>query len=75
MSGRVKLPIADIMAWEEGKLSPSRTLHLFSKVIKGGYASHLQGVYGRTAKNLVSSGLLTKKGEITAEAKRILKRK
>lgn len=53
-----------ITAWENGELSDEDTLGLFSQLIKEGTAWTLQGVYGRTAANLISNGLISQDGTV-----------
>lgn len=53
-----------IIAYEQGELTDSQTLHLFGTLIKTGMLNYLQGHYGRTADDLVKAGLLDMKGRV-----------
>lgn len=54
-----------IIAYEQGELSDLETLHLFAALIADGSVWSLQGSYGRAAKSLIESGLITQSGDIT----------
>ena len=56
-----------IMDYEGDGISDVRTLELFSHLIKTGQAWTLQGHYGRTAKQLIDGGYISKDGEILIE--------
>jgi hypothetical protein len=56
--------VSAIMEYEAGEMSEEDTLKLFSHLIKTGLAWTLQGHYGRTATDLINSGLLSKTGDI-----------
>ncbi len=56
-----------IMAFEDGELNDVKALELFSHLIKTGQAWTLQGHYGRTAKQLIDGGYISKDGEILIE--------
>lgn len=53
-----------IIDYEMGLLSDEEALELFAELIRTGLAWKLQGSYGRTAKHLIESGVITEKGEI-----------
>jgi len=53
-----------IVAYETGETSDDETLNLFAELIKSGLVWKLQGHYGRTAAQLIESGLISKTGEI-----------
>jgi len=53
-----------IMKFESGELNDRKALELFSHLIKTGMAWSLQGFYGRTAKDLIDSGYISKAGKI-----------
>lgn len=59
--------IDQIISYEQGDLSPSDTVRLFSSLVKTGDAWTLQGAYGRTANAFILSGLLDKEGTIDKE--------
>jgi len=60
-----KYDIVDfIMDYEGGNLSDDDTVKGFSKLMKQGLHTQLQGHYGRMAKSLVDAGYLDKKGNI-----------
>jgi len=52
-------PLAMMIAWEGGDLSPDETVALFQHLIDTGLAWRLQGCYGRAARDLVQMGLCT----------------
>ncbi len=53
-----------IMDYESGEISDERILEMMSHLIKTGLAWTLQGHYGRTAKQLIDGGYISKDGEI-----------
>ena len=53
-----------IMEFEGGNPTSEDTMHLFSYLIKTGQAWTLQGMYGRTARDMIESGFIDKKGNI-----------
>lgn len=53
-----------IMAYENGELSETQIIELFSSLLRSGLAWQLQGHYGRTAADFINAGVLTAKGEI-----------
>lgn len=53
-----------IMEFEGGEITLENALKLFSELIKTGMVWKLQGVYGRTAQNLIDNKVIDKKGKI-----------
>lgn len=49
---------AAIIAYEQGELDEQETLELFDRLVATGLAWELQGHYGRTAHDLIESGLI-----------------
>jgi len=60
--------VSDIIAYEQGELSPLQTLELFGYLIESGQAWTLQGSYGRAAQTLIDNGMLTAEGNLTDAA-------
>jgi hypothetical protein len=56
--------VSMMMDFENGNLSEVDTVKMFSHLIKTRMAWSLQGFYGRTAHNLIESGVLDRKGAI-----------
>lgn len=56
-----------ILNYEHGNLDLEETLQLFADLVKTGHAWTLQGSYGRTAHDLIESGLITEDGEVNYE--------
>ena len=52
--------VSQIMAYEQGELGASKTLELFSELVKSGIVWSLQGHYGRTAADLIDAGWIEK---------------
>lgn len=59
--------LPSICAFEEGALSDDDTITLFQDLIDNGMVWRLQGRYGRTAMDLISSGLCHPATEPTNE--------
>lgn len=59
--------IADIIAYEQGRLADDRFVALFAGFIKTGTINHLPGFYSRTAAALIDSGVLSPTGDILGE--------
>lgn len=60
-----------IIAYENGELGDKATLELFAELIKTGDAWRFQGHYGRTARNLIDAGYISKTGEITPKGENL----
>jgi hypothetical protein len=56
--------VANIIAYEQGELSPADTLTFFACLLKNGHAWSLQGRYGRAATALIGLGYLDRAGNI-----------
>ena len=56
--------IGSIIAYEGGDLDTRDTVKLFAGLIKSGDAWTLQGHYGRMAKSIIKSGVISEAGEI-----------
>lgn len=48
--------ISDIMAWENGEMSPEEEIIFFQDMINSGVVWQLQGGYGRRATQLINDG-------------------
>jgi hypothetical protein len=57
--------VQDIIAYEEGTLTPRQVLELFAELIRTGTAFELQGHYGRTAVGFLEAGFVLPNGDIT----------
>ena len=56
--------VGSIIAYEGGELDTRDTVKLFAGLIKSGDAWTLQGSYGRTAKSIIESGVISEAGVI-----------
>ena len=56
-----------IIDYENGVLSETKTIELFSHLIKTGLVWNLQGFYGRAARNFIENDVLSETGEILDE--------
>lgn len=56
--------IDQIIAYEQGELSPNDSLEMFANLIKTGDVWKFQGSYGRVAKNLIDNGYISASGKI-----------
>jgi len=56
--------VEQMMAYEQGDLSIPESLELFSHLIRTGMAWGLQGSYGRAARTLIDSGVISSDGVI-----------
>lgn len=63
--------VANVIEYENGRLTGAETLTLFSHLIKTGHIDRLQGRYQRVARRLQDTGQLTLSGEITQYGKTI----
>lgn len=62
--------VADIMRYESGEMGMDEVVAFFQRLIDDGIVWQLQGSYGRTAHNLITSGLChTAKRKSEAEKK------
>ena len=57
-----------INEFEGGNLTIQKYVELFSHLVANGQAWTLQGMYGRTAMNLIENNIIEKDGAITQEA-------
>ena len=57
--------VQDLIAYEQGTLTPRQRLELFSELIRSGLAFELQGHYGREAAMFLEQGLILPNGDIT----------
>lgn len=62
-----------LVDWETGELDDAGVIQLFADLVKDGTAWELQGIYGRTAHNLIENGVITASGEITQKGKELMK--
>lgn len=67
MSEKEKDLVDLIISYEQGDLSPRKTLELFSALVKSGQAWTLQGHYGRNAELFIKEGLLERNGNIVED--------
>jgi len=56
--------IDKIIAYEQGELTPNKTIELFAELVQSGMAFQLQGHYGRTAMALISGGYIDREGNV-----------
>jgi hypothetical protein len=56
--------IDKIISYENGELSEIESVVLFSELIKSGMCWKLQGSYGRCAKELIDSKIISNNGDI-----------
>jgi hypothetical protein len=54
----------EIIAYENGELSPMEIVHLFAELVRTELAWELQGHYGRAACSLIDRGLITIDGQV-----------
>ena len=52
--------IDQLIGWEDGQLSEDETVDLFQNLVNSGLAWILQGAYGRTARQLIDEGKVTR---------------
>lgn len=55
--------IDTLMAYENGELSHEQEVQLIQKLVDNGMAYQLQSRYARVAKDLITRGLVTHKGQ------------
>ncbi len=55
--------IGQIMEWEDGAMEHSEMVVFFQNLVDTGLVWKLQGSYGRTARDLISQGLVTERTE------------
>ena len=58
------MTIDKIIAYEQGELSPNKTIELFAELVKTEMAFQLQGHYGRTAMALIQAGYIDREGNV-----------
>jgi hypothetical protein len=51
--------VGSVMAWENGEMDQDQTVEFFQHLVDTGLAWQFQGIYGRTAKDLIRAGLVT----------------
>lgn len=68
MTGKVHTELQRIIAYEQGQLSFREIVDLFADLIKKGLVWELQGSYGRTANDLIGSGIVSSEGVIDEDA-------
>ncbi len=51
-----------ILRWEDGEMSMREEVEFFSELMTTGTINHLQGMYGRRARDLIESGYLDRDG-------------
>jgi len=56
--------VEKIMRYEDGRMSKEEVLEFFAELIKDGTCWHLQGSYGRTARDFIESGFVDSNGNI-----------
>jgi hypothetical protein len=56
--------VGKIMSFEGGEMSGDEIIDFFSELITSGQINGLQGMYGRTAKNLIDAGYLDRSGKV-----------
>lgn len=52
--------VGAMMDWEDGRSDEGKTKELFQHLVNSGQAWHLQGMYGRTANDMLESGFIKK---------------
>jgi hypothetical protein len=60
--------LSNIIAYENGDLSPAGVLRLFAHLVQSGQAWTLQGHYGRQAQAFIDFGLIYPDGELNQAA-------
>lgn len=51
--------LSKLLEFEQGELDDTGIIELFQQLVDTGLAWQLQGLYGRTACNLIQAGLIT----------------
>lgn len=51
--------VGSVIAWENGEMDQDQEIEFFQHLVDTGLAWQFQGVYGRTAKDLIRAGLIT----------------
>lgn len=60
-----------MMDYEDGSLSETQEIELFSDLISSGMCWKLQGFYGRAANSYIQSGIIDKNGKILVDLNEI----
>jgi hypothetical protein len=59
--------VDDIVRYESGEMTEREMIDFFGQLVKNGMAWSLQGHYGRTARDLMSSGLIDRDGNVNQD--------
>ena len=69
----MEVDVNEIIAFEDGTLEEGRVYSMFQKLTDSGHVWNMQGLYGRTAINLIAGGHITANMEtVPPRAKQIL---
>ena len=50
-----------MIQWENGEMTEEEVISLFQELVDNGMAWTLQGIYGKTANDLIGTGLVRRK--------------